>query len=271
MRVTSFGSGSSGNAILVQSEATSVLIDAGIPIRRLRSGLKAAGVDDGALHAIFVSHEHWDHVRTLSQIARYHACPVVATEGTISAAPTDTAAACHWERAVAETELVIGDLRVTPLAVSHDAADPVGFVVDDGATRAAIFTDLGEVSDTLAEPISTAHLVVLEANYDDVMLERGRYPAHLKRRIRGPRGHLSNDACARFLHRTLSAATQDVWLAHLSENNNRSAVARAAVVGALGLGQGLPRVQALPRHGRDVVWDSREATRQPRQISLPLG
>lgn len=268
MRVTSFGSGSSGNALLVQSGATSILIDAGVPIRRLRAGLAAAGVVGDELTAILVSHEHHDHVRTLSQLMSRFACPVMATRGTLGA--LGAAGRDAWEALVPDYSVRVEEITVTPIGVPHDAAEPVGFVVDDGETQAAIFTDLGETPDALLGAVANSRLVVLEANYDEAMLARGSYPAHLKRRIRGRLGHLSNADCAAFLTRGLGDRTVDVWLAHLSENNNHPAVARAAIIDQLSNGARLPRIHTLPRHGRDVVWDAAHAREQPWQTRLPL-
>lgn len=269
MRVISFGSGSSGNAFLIQSAGVNVLLDAGVGVRRLVAGLAAAGAGLEDLDAVLVSHEHHDHVRALPQmLARTQArTPLLATPGTIKA----LAGYCDgdWTAIRPDSTARVRSLDVTALAVSHDASDPVGFLLDDGECRVAIFTDLGDVSSTLIEPIQTADLVVLEANYDELMLERGPYPPHLKRRIRGAKGHLSNDACADLLARALSSRATDVWLAHLSENNNRPGTAVATVRERLGTGTAIPRVRSLPRRGRDVIWDSAVAF-GPRQLALPL-
>lgn len=271
LRVTSFGSGSSGNALLIQTEGpagtTSVLIDAGIPVRRLRAGLAAAGVPDDGLDAILVSHEHHDHISALPRLVRYQRCPIFATSGTMRA--LDIAPSDRWERLVPEHSCRIGSLTITPISVPHDAAEPVGFYVDDGTVRAAIFTDLGSTAALVRDPVAQAHLVILEANYDVEMLERGPYPARLKRRIRSGHGHLSNAECGDFLADTLGSTTVDIWLAHLSENNNRPKLAEQTVVQRLGTGLGGPRVQPMPRH-RPFVWDAPSALQRPRQLGFLL-
>lgn len=270
MRVTCFGSGSSGNAFLLQSGETNILIDAGIPIRQLRAGLTAAGVRDHDLDAVLISHEHHDHISALPRLRRYHHCPLYASPGTINAIRRHELG--DWEAFRVGHPVQIGQFEVTPIAVAHDAAEPVGFFVDDGTACAAFFTDLGRTNEALIEPIQAAHLVVLEANYDDVMLDRGPYPAYLKRRIRGGNGHLSNAECGDFLFRTLDSHTDQIWLAHLSENNNHPSVAERTVNQFLGGGSDLPPVQPLPRRGgKAVVWDAREVRERPRQIGLPLG
>lgn len=268
MRLTCFGSGSNGNAMLIQSCGTNILLDAGVPVRRLQAGLAAAGAGELDLSAILVSHEHHDHISALTRLGRQHACPRFCTEGTLrELAPPDRSL---WETLLPEQTFRIGAIEITAIRVAHDAAEPVGFLLDDRETRAAIFTDLGETSEALIEPIRTSQIVVLEANYDEVMLARGPYPAHLKRRIRGPHGHLSNDDCARFLANHLTSTTLDVWLAHLSQNNNRPSLARTAVVSQLSFeGSGLG-VRALPRGGVPTSWDSETARRRPRQTSFSL-
>lgn len=266
MRLTCFGSGSDGNAMLVQSGGTSILLDAGVPIRRLQAGLAAAGAGDVGLSAILVSHEHHDHISALARLESLYICPRFCTEGTLrELAPSDRNL---WETLLPEQTFKVGTIEITAIRVAHDAAEPVGYFFDDGETRAAIFTDLGETSEALIEPIRTSQIVVLEANYDEVMLARGRYPAHLKRRIRGPLGHLGNEDCAHFLSSHLTSATLDIWLAHLSQNNNRPSLARTAIVSQLsceGCGIG---VRALPRSGTPLSWDSETARSRPRQMSF---
>ena len=267
VRVTSFGSGSSGNAILVQSGDGSVLVDVGVPVRRLRQGLAAAGVAPERLSAVLISHEHWDHVRSLGAFSHSLSCPILATTGTARALGDQARA---WERLDPEATLHIGSLAITALRVPHDAEEPVGFLVEDGESTVSIFTDLGEPPPYLSAAIGRSQLVVLEANYDATMLARGRYPEHLKRRIRGPFGHLSNDDCGAFLSGCLNGATHDVWLAHLSENNNRPSLATATVARHLSAPALALTIGPLPRHGRDVVWDSAAARARPRQVGLPL-
>ncbi|HET9014357.1 MAG TPA: MBL fold metallo-hydrolase [Thermomicrobiaceae bacterium] len=266
MRVTCFGSGSSGNAMLVESSGTALLVDAGVTARRIHQGLAGAGLSPAGLAAVLVSHEHWDHVRALSSLGLDHACPVYATAGTAAALG---APARGWSHLACDATIGIGALSVTAIAIPHDAAEPVGFLIEDGEWAVSIFTDLGAPPPSLASPIGRAHLVVLESNYDHLMLARGRYPEHLKRRIRGPLGHLSNDDCGAFLSAGLDGTARDVWLAHLSENNNRPGLAVETVREHLS-GRSAPRVTALPRRGGDVIWDSTAVSAEPRQLGLSL-
>jgi phosphoribosyl 1,2-cyclic phosphodiesterase len=265
MRVTSFGSGSNGNACLVQAGSTALLIDAGVPIRLLRSGLWQAGVGDGELSAALITHEHVDHVRAAAQLCRYQPVPFLATEGTIGAlghCPAD------WVRIRAGLAERVGEIDVTPVTVSHDAAEPVGFVVGHGGVRVALFTDLGETTVDVCSALADASLIVLESNYDEQMLRSGPYPAHLKRRIRGPLGHLGNADCGAILAAHMSIRTTDVWLAHLSDKNNRPDIARTSAETLLGGAERCPIITPVPRFGSSIVWDSEEVVARPRQASF---
>ena len=264
MRVTCLASGSSGNCLLVQTDTTAVMLDAGIGVRTVRRELAERGIADHQLAAILITHEHDDHIRALPNVVRYQRAAVYATEGTLTCLRPRLAA--EFERVVPDVPLVVGDLAITAIRVSHDAADPVGFILQNTDARVAVFTDLGEVNGDIAAAVVDAELVVLESNYDEQMLARGPYPAYLKRRIRGAQGHLGNGDCADFLARHLTMATGDIWLAHLSHNNNRPALAQAAARSRLGPSG--PLVRTLPRNGAPVAWDSCEAVKRPRQLNL---
>jgi len=266
VRVTCFGSGSNGNAMLVQSGATAVMIDSGVPVRTLRSALREAGVSDGGLSAVLISHEHSDHIRSVTQIAKYQSVPYFATAGTRRA--LESTLRCDWHIMAEGEGLAVGTLQIVPVAVSHDANEPVGFMITDGEVRVAIFTDLGEPSSDVAAAIRGASLIVLESNYDDLMLSRGPYPMPLKRRIRGPLGHLANDVCASLLVDAAGEETRDVWLAHLSEHNNHPKIARETSEAGLRSTRHQIKISTLPRYGSTLSWDSQEAGSRPRQASL---
>ena len=243
MRFISFGSGSSGNAFLLSTGESNILIDCGIGVRRLRRELKETGAA-GQLDAILISHEHSDHIRALDSLTRYERCPVYASEGTF----TSIGRRPGWETIKDGQAVSIAGIRVTPEPVAHDAQEPLGFVLETENVRIALFTDLGSPAPNVSDAIRDASIVVLESNYCESMLRQSQYPAFLKRRIRSQHGHLSNDDCAATLVESLTPAAQRVWLAHLSEHNNAPDVAEGAVIEALAVrGFALP-VRALPRH-----------------------
>ncbi len=266
MRVVSLGSGSSGNALLIQHGGTSLLLDAGLSCRDLRTRLASFGVGDHDLTAILISHEHHDHIRGLAQFLRYQSCQVLATAGTLHALDPGPGFPCV--RLVPGKAVEVGTLTIVPIAVSHDALEPVGFVLSDGLAMAAIFTDLGTVDRAVYEALHAAQLVVLEANYDRELLVRGSYPWPLKRRILSSQGHLSNDECAATLARLDLSPVREIWLAHLSAENNTPRHALHAVQTALGGSDHRLAIRALPRRGAPVSWDSSTADSKARQIRL---
>jgi phosphoribosyl 1,2-cyclic phosphodiesterase len=269
LEILSFGSGSNGNAYLVRHGRSTVLIDAGIPIRRLRQLLSEAGVDEGEIEAVLVSHEHVDHARALGSLLRGRPCPVYATAGTIAALSANIRVC--WVDATEEMSFSVGTIAVTPVPVSHDARQPVAFYFEAGTTSVGILTDLGAPNSIVADVARSSDLLVIESNYDEQMLRRGSYPAHLKRRIRSDLGHLGNRDCAEFVARNLTNRTGTVWLAHLSENNNDPAIAVRETREALrGIGL-MPEIRALPRYSASPVrWRSVDARGPSYQATMPF-
>ncbi len=243
MRFHSFGSGSSGNAFLLDTGETRILFDCGVGIRRLRKALADLQVVS-KIDAVVISHEHSDHIRSLDALVRYEGCPVFASSGTFQA----TGKKAGWIEVRAHRSTIIGGVEVTPVPVSHDANEPFGYLIDAGSERVALFTDLGEPSSIVNDAVRESSIVIMESNYCETMLRKSSYPSFLKRRIRSQLGHLSNDDCAATLAEGMTPAVHTVWLAHLSENNNSPETAEHAVMGALSSqGIGMP-IRSLPRH-----------------------
>jgi phosphoribosyl 1,2-cyclic phosphodiesterase len=238
LRFTSLASGSTGNATLIEARTapdaapTCVLVDCGLGPRRLAGALAARGVAVEALAAIFVTHEHSDHMAGVAAVQRRHGVAVWASAGTRAAAwaanEVRAEVACHGEA------LTIGALTLRPFEVPHDAAEPLQLVVSDGVRRLGIVTDLGEPTDTVADALAGCDALLLECNHDRDLLERGHYPVWLKRRVGGARGHLANAQAADLLDRCRHAGLRHVVAAHLSRHNNRPELAVAALAGALG-------------------------------------
>jgi phosphoribosyl 1,2-cyclic phosphodiesterase len=250
--VQSLGSGSSGNAFLITSGETTLMLDCGVGIRTIRKGLGERGLAVGDLDAVLITHEHTDHIRNLSCVTGTDV-PIVATLGTCRRGNIPPP---QWERIEYHRSLQIGEIAVWAVMVKHDAAEPCGYLLETPSARISIFTDLGSWHDRLAEPIGASDLVVLESNHDLEMLQRGPYPMHLKRRVASDAGHLSNELCATSLASTLANARQEpeIWLAHLSNTNNEPHVAERETRGALearGIGS---QVIALPRTTPGPLW-----------------
>ena len=255
VEVHALGSGSSGNATLVGLEGRYLLIDAGIGARRLMAWLRKCGVQDGSLEAILITHEHEDHIRAAPSLCKRLAAPVVANRATLQA----MAMRAEPPRTVElETgcEFAIGPFRVRSFPVLHDAADPVGYVVEAGGTQIAYATDLGCATPEVAGALKGAHLCVIEANHDLEWLLRGPYPPHMKARVASDAGHLCNMAAAELIAQRLDeGGPATVWLAHLSAVNNSPALARRTVEAALVKRVRVPaRVDVALRDQPSLVW-----------------
>ncbi|CAN5882921.1 MBL fold metallo-hydrolase [soil metagenome] len=240
--IYSLASGSSANSMLIRRQGTTGLIDAGLPIRQLTASLLALGVHPSYIDFVFITHEHGDHIRSLPQLRRLGAT-IITSPGTARALGMSGA---EYIPALAWKTRSIAGLDFTPLPVSHDAAEAMGVMISGGDATVTILTDLGCVTPNLVEPLCAAGTVVIESNHDVEMLRFGPYPHHLKQRVLSKRGHLSNADCGIAMRAVLdrSERTRRIWLAHLSETNNRPQTATATVSGLI---SGIP-VAALPRH-----------------------
>ncbi len=236
MRFTLLASGSTGNATLIETVRTAVLIDAGLPARTLLYRMTALGFNPARLAALFITHEHTDHVSGLSVLSRHLSLPVFiapATRQQLRLKAKDIAAIPWADPLIPEQPVVIGDLTLTPIAVPHDAAEPVIFTATAAGTKLAIVTDLGDLPPHLTYHLRHCQALVLEANYDRDLLRTSPYPWELKQRISSRLGHLSNDDMARFLREEFDGTADHIILAHLSQHNNHPDLARLAALTAL--------------------------------------
>ncbi len=238
MRFCSLGSGSSGNATLIEADdgarTTRVLVDCGFSMRELARRLARRGVAIESIDAVFVTHEHGDHVGCALALARRHGTALWASEGTWAAIGVDDApASLHHARD--GTPIAVGALELRPFSVPHDANEPLQLTCSDGQRRLGLLTDLGHADDDIAMQLAGCDALLLECNHDREMLAQGPYPAFLKRRIGGDRGHLANDQAAGVLQRVAHRALRHVVAAHLSQQNNRPDLAAAALAASLGV------------------------------------
>lgn len=236
MRFASLGSGSRGNALLVEAGNTCLLVDAGFGPREISRRLERLGLAADAVDAVLVTHEHSDHIGGVFACARRFDWAVLLTHGTL-AASADAGADTRITVIDSHESLSVGDICVQPFPVPHDAREPVQFTLADGARRLGVLTDAGHVTPHMIAMLEACDALVLECNHDTAMLEQGRYPQALKRRIGGPWGHLDNTAAASLLSQIGAAKLQHVVAAHLSEENNSPALARAALSAVLGCTQ----------------------------------
>ncbi len=229
LRFQSFASGSSGNCYYIGSEKYGILIDAGVGVRTIRKCLRNIGLDFENILAVLVTHDHADHIKSVGVLGEKHNIPVYATaemHAGISKSYCVTEKLYQSKRYFEKLKpFEIGDFTIEAFPVSHDATDCVGFTVKYLGKRFVFATDLGYVSTEAAEHLKQADYMVFEANYDEMMLDQGVYPVHLKNRIKSDRGHLSNIQCGLFLANNYQANLKYVFLCHLSRENNMPDIA----------------------------------------------
>ena len=231
MRFASLGSGSRGNALVVESGGTRVLVDCGFGPRQLAVRLARLGLAAADLDAVLITHEHSDHASGLAACAARYRLPVFLTHGTLSGLTLRDGLTLRVIDSHAP--FAVGDLEVRPYPMPHDGREPAQFVVADGRHRFGMLTDAGCVTPHMVAMLSGCDALLLECNHDADMLAGGRYPVHLKRRIAGRLGHLDNTAAAGLLARLDRRRLQHVVAAHLSQENNTPDLARAALAGVL--------------------------------------
>jgi phosphoribosyl 1,2-cyclic phosphodiesterase len=234
MRFASLGSGSKGNAWLVESRRTRVLIDCGFGLRETARRLRRLDAEPDTVTAVLVTHEHSDHVRGAVGFANRHGKPVWLTHGCLAMLEASGEKPDRIGIVEDHVDFEVDDLQLSPFPVPHDARQPVQFVASDGARRWGLLTDAGHVTEHMVAMLDGCDALALECNHDVERLKQGGYPAALKARILGRYGHLDNGASASLLTRIHRDRLQHVVAAHLSEENNTPDLARAALAGALG-------------------------------------
>lgn len=232
IRFASLGSGSKGNALLVESGRTRILVDCGFRPREMAVRLGRLGVAPESVTALLITHEHADHVGGAAQCAARFGWAIHASHGTAAAAGALADAAVR--RFDSHAPFAIEALQISPFPVPHDAREPTQFVLGDGAVRLGVLTDVGRVTSHIVDMLNGCEGLVLECNHDREMLAYGRYPPTLKKRIAGDFGHLENQATSVLLREVAGPRLQHVVAAHLSEENNTATLARAALADALG-------------------------------------
>lgn len=217
--VTSLNSGSNGNCYYVGNDEEAVLIDVGISCREIEKRMTRLGLSMQYIKAIFISHEHSDHIKGLCRLSSKYQIPVYISRATLMATGFDLAPEQVFLFHTS-TPIDIGRLRIIPFVKYHDAADPYSFVVEGNGVKIGVFTDIGRVCDQVVSYFRQCHAVFLETNYDEDMLMGGRYPYFLKNRIRGGHGHLSNQQALTLFLNHRSEQLSHLFLSHLSKDNN---------------------------------------------------
>ncbi len=236
LRFRNLGSGSSGNATIVEARSGSrvnrLLVDCGLGIRQLDQRLQRAGLSADDIDAIFVTHEHSDHIGCARQVAMRHQIPVWMSHGTHAGVGSpDFDGLLQLARDGVAIEL--GELHLTPFTVPHDAREPLQLRCSDGASSLGILTDLGHATEHVLAQLAACQALLLECNHDADLLAGGAYPAFLKKRVGGKMGHLSNARAGEIARALRHPGLATVVAAHLSQHNNRPELARAALAQAL--------------------------------------
>ncbi|MCR4994475.1 MAG: MBL fold metallo-hydrolase [Bacteroidales bacterium] len=228
------GSGSSGNCYYLSTDSTSILIDAGLGIRTLKRHFQTFGLSFSRINAVLITHDHADHIKSVGKLAVEFNLPIYATTDVHQGIARNYCVSPalqpeNKEFLEKDSTIEIGDFCVTPFDIPHDSNDCVGYHIEAEGVRFCLITDIGHVTERVKEEVSQANYLVLESNHDSEMLMAGPYPAHLKGRISGPLGHLSNREAAELLANSSSPELRHVWLCHLSEENNHPELARKTV------------------------------------------
>lgn len=240
MKLLSIASGSSGNCIYIGSTSTHILIDAGISRKRIVEGLNTLSLTLDDIDAIFITHEHIDHIQSLGVLERTRVIPVYTSAGTAQGIMATKSLGKIPEgifNIVSADELIsIGDLVVKPFTISHDAAEPLAYRIEREDKAVAVATDMGTYDDYTVSSLKGLNAILLEANHDLNMLQVGSYPYYLKQRISGEYGHLSNEMSGSLLNRILNKNLKDILIGHLSRENNYEELAYETVCLAVNQG-----------------------------------
>lgn len=232
MEFALLGSGSKGNGTLVKTPAGCILVDCGFTLKETEQRLEVLSVSAAELQAVFVTHEHGDHIKGVMPLARRYGVDVYATAGT--ARYQDLWQKPYFRCLQPGVSVALAGLDVTPITVPHDAREPCQFVFSAADKKLGLLTDLGSITSHVCEQYWGCQALIAECNHDETMLAHGPYPPGLKRRVGGDWGHLSNSQCADFLQRMDSSVLQHVVVAHISEQNNQPSLAEQVVTDCIG-------------------------------------
>ena len=250
MELCSIASGSSGNCICAGTDNCHVLIDAGISGKRIEEGMNTYDYTTSDMDGVLITHEHSDHIQGLGVVARKYGLPIYATKGTADAILQSSSVGkidpSLFHVIEAGKTFFIGNLEIYPMSISHDAADPVAYLVSDGRHRVGVVTDLGYYDADIVSHMEGLDALLLEANHDIHMLQVGAYPYPLKQRILGERGHLSNETSGQLLGQILHDGMQHILLGHLSKENNYDELAYETVRLEISLGDNPYRGNDFP-------------------------
>lgn len=221
-----------GNCLFVESENTRLLVDAGVSLKKIESGLQTLGVSPSSIDAVLVTHEHSDHIQSLGNLSKKFNLPVFANEETFDNMPkqTDKISAENINKFKVTDKFYINDIEICPFQIPHDAANPCGFSFTCKNDKISIATDIGHITKDIIKNLEGSKFILLESNYDTEVLKYSKYPFSLKRRISGPNGHLSNESASKIINYLLKDNLKTAMLGHLSKESNFPELAYQTVV-----------------------------------------
>jgi len=229
IRFISLASGSSGNCYYIATPQTALLIDAGISVRTIKKHLKEHNILLSSIHAILVTHDHADHIKSIGALGEKYYIPIYTTKEIHVGINRSY---CMTEKLKTSARILnkeipinLGDFKITAFEVPHDGTDNVGYFIEAEGKKFCFVTDIGHITSIASQYMCKANYLILETNYDEEMLRMGTYPAYLKERIAGPNGHLSNTEAAEFLAEHIHEELEYIWLCHLSKDNNHPELA----------------------------------------------
>ena len=225
-------SGSSGNSLFVETENTRLLIDAGVSSKKIESALENLNIDPSSINGILITHEHSDHVQGLGTFAKKYNLPVYVNQKTLDAMPKqkEKISVNNIKNFKIEEKFEIGDMKIKPFSIPHDAANPCGFNIFKDDKKISIATDIGHMTNGVLKNLEDSIFVLLESNYDPEVLKFSRYPYQLKSRIAGPTGHLSNELAGKTISHLLDSGLKQAMLGHLSKESNFPELAYKTVI-----------------------------------------
>jgi phosphoribosyl 1,2-cyclic phosphodiesterase len=260
---TSLNSGSNGNCYYVGNRKEAVLVDVGISCREIETRMARLGLAMESIKAIFISHEHTDHIRGVRVLSKKYQLPVYITNATLNNSGIKIQPELI-RSFVADEPISIGKLSIIPFIKHHDASDPHSFVIEQQGIKVGVFTDIGIVCDQLIHHFKQCHAAFLEANYDETMLDEGPYPYYLKERIRSGKGHLSNMQALELFTTHRQERLSHLILSHLSKNNNAPEIVDELFTKH----SGETKVIVAPRYSETEVYAIGERVMEPEQLSL---
>ena len=221
-----------GNCLYVESENAKLLIDAGVSLKKIETGLETLNVSPSSLDGILVTHEHSDHIQSLGNLSKKFNLPVYANSETFDAMPkqTDKISTENINKFKVTEKFQIKDIEVDPFSIPHDAANPCGFNISNNSDNISIATDIGHMTNDILKQLEDSKFILLESNYDTEVLKCSKYPYLLKQRIAGPNGHLSNEVASKVINYLLQGNLKTAMLGHLSKESNFPELAYQTVV-----------------------------------------